>query len=296
MSYFTNLPNLRLPRENDQILEIKNLYRGIRFRQDLRRFFEYYEPYDIQDGERPLDVAYRFYGDPTLDWVILIFNEIVDLQNEWPLSERDLNNYINYTYTDPQAIAYYLTKEITDPKTGFLLLEGGLEVHSEFTFDLPPTFTGYPFNVDTTQGSTEAFLSDNGGGNLVVQNVSVGQTIESSDTFPTDTKIESVERSADGIYSVVFDQPAVATDTDVRIVAKSFQRVTLSGNNVYEAISYDRYERTLNESKRRINILDSSLITQLKNEFAEKIDYKEFTDLAPEIKGFQIAKSLSRFF
>ena len=76
MSYFSVLPNLRLPRPNQEILEIKNLYRGIRFRQDLRRFFEFYEPYDILDGEKPLDVAYKFYGDPTLDWILLLFNEI----------------------------------------------------------------------------------------------------------------------------------------------------------------------------------------------------------------------------
>ena len=296
MSYFSVLPNLRLPRPNQEILEIKNLYRGIRFRQDLRRFFEFYEPYDILDGEKPLDVAYKFYGDPTLDWILLLFNEIVDIQNEWPLSERDLNNYINSKYTNPDDIAYRVTKEITDPKTGYLLLESGKEVHEDFTFQLPPTFTGYPFLVDTTAGSTEALLSDQEGGNLVVQNVSVGQPVESTSVFPADTLINRVERSGDGIYSVVFDEPATSTGTDVRIVAKSFQRATLSGNNVYEEVSYDEYERTLNESKRRINILDGTLIVQLQNEFAEKIDYKEFTELAPEVKGFQLAKSLSRFF
>jgi hypothetical protein len=296
MSYFSVLPNLRLPRANDEILEIKNLYRGIRFRQDLRRFFEFYEPYDILDGEKPSDVAYKFYGDPTFDWILLLFNEIVDIQNEWPLSERDLNNYINSKYTNPDAVAYRVTKEITDPKTGYLLLEPGKEVHEDFTFKLPPTFTGYPFLVDTTAGSTEALLSDQEGGNLVVQNVSVGQPVESTSVFPADTLINRVERSGDGIYSVVFDQPAISTGTDVRIVAKSFQRATLSGNQVYEEITHDEYERTLNESKRRINILDGSLIDQLQNEFAEKIDYKEFTELAPEVKGFQLAKSLSRFF
>lgn len=296
MSYFSVIPNLRLPRANDEILEIKNLYRGIRFRQDLRRFFEFYEPYDILDGERPLDVAYKFYGDPSLDWIILIFNEIVDLQNEWPLSESDLNNYINSKYTNPYDVAYRVTKEITDPKTGYLLLEGGKEVHSDFTFQLPPTFTGYPFQATATTGSTEVILVDQNGGDLVVQNVSIGQPIESSPgIFPVNTLVTRVERSGDGIYSVVMDNAATGDGT-VNIVAKSFQRATLSGTNVYEEITYDEYERTLNESKRRINILDGSLILQLQNEFAEKIDYKEFTDLAPEIKGFQIAKSLSRFF
>ena len=296
MSYFSNLPNLRLPRDNNEILEIKNLYRGIRFRQDLRRFFEYYEPYDIQDGEKPLDVAYKFYGDPNLDWIILLFNEIVDIQNEWPLAERDLNDYINSKYTDPYDIAYYLTKEITDPKSGSLILEGGQEVGKDFVFKLPPTFGGYAFLVNTTEGSSEAFLTDNTTGNLVVQAVSTGQAIESSDAFPSDTLISRIDRSADGIYSAVFDREALRTDTSVRIVAKSFQRVELSGNSVYDAISYDTYERQLNESKAKINILDSSLVSQLINEFAEKIDYKEVTDQTPEVKGFQIAKSLSRFF
>jgi hypothetical protein len=297
MSYFSVLPNLRLPRANNEVLEIKNLYRGIRFRQDLRRFFEFYEPYDLLDGEKPLDVAFKFYGDPTLDWIVLLFNEIVDINNEWPISERDLNNYIRYTYPNPDAIAYRTTKEILDPKTGHLLLESGQEVNQDFFFDLPPTFTGYPFLVSTTAGSTEALLEDQVAGNLVVENVSVGQAIESTGgTFPINTLLSRVERSADGVYSVVLDQAATSTSSNVRIVAKSFQRVRLTGNNVFDTISFDDYERRLNESKRRINILDSRLVTQLKLEFADKIDYKEVTNLSPEVKGFQIAKSLSRFF
>lgn len=297
MSYFSVLPNLRLPRPNSEVLEIKNLYRGIRFRQDLRRYFEFYEPYDIQDGEKPLDVAFKFYEDPTLDWILLLFNEIVDINNEWPISERDLNNYIRYKYPNPDAVAYRVTKKITDPLTDHLLLEAGQEVNQDFTFDLPPTFTGYPFLVSTIEGSTEALLENQLVGDLIVQNVSVGQPIESTGgTFPLDTLVDRVERSADGIYSVILDQAATSTSSNVRIVAKSFQRVRLSGNNVYDTVTFDEYERTLNESKRRINILDPSLIVQLELEFAEKVDYKEVTDLSPEVKGFQIAKSLSRFF
>jgi|AntRauTorcE11897_2_1112592.scaffolds.fasta_scaffold21901_2 hypothetical protein len=63
--------------------------------------------YDVMDGETPEMIADRVYEDPSLYWVILLFNEIFDIDEHWPLSNYDLNNYVDRKYDDPFDTHHY---------------------------------------------------------------------------------------------------------------------------------------------------------------------------------------------
>ena len=84
MQYFSYLPNVqvahrvhRLDRKLQQVT-VKNLFRRVRAREDLLRYTQVFEAYEVEDGELPWQIAYRAYGDEDLDWVILLTNEIYD--------------------------------------------------------------------------------------------------------------------------------------------------------------------------------------------------------------------------
>ena len=98
-----------------QSVKIKNLlkdYRGISF-----------NPYIVRDGERPDYVAYKFYGDSNLDWVILLSNEIYNIYDEWPRNNVDFEDYLIEKYgsiaTTLSTVQYYYnsTKDIIDVTT-----------------------------------------------------------------------------------------------------------------------------------------------------------------------------------
>jgi hypothetical protein len=57
-----------------------------------------FDTYHVQDGERPDAVAYDYYDDFTLDWLVLLTNEIQDPYFEWPLSYEQFNNMILQKY------------------------------------------------------------------------------------------------------------------------------------------------------------------------------------------------------
>lgn len=57
-----------------------------------------FDEYYVQDGERPDMVAGDYYDDMTLDWLVLLTNEIQDPYYEWPLSYSQLNAYIRQKY------------------------------------------------------------------------------------------------------------------------------------------------------------------------------------------------------
>jgi hypothetical protein len=57
-----------------------------------------FDEYYVQDGERPDHVAYDYYDDYTLDWLVLMTNEIQDPYYEWPLSYEQFNSMIMQKY------------------------------------------------------------------------------------------------------------------------------------------------------------------------------------------------------
>jgi hypothetical protein len=59
--------------------------------------------YDVQSGDRPDIIAYKYYDDPTLDWVILLVNNIIDPQFEWPLDDRSFERYMRKKYGSLEA-------------------------------------------------------------------------------------------------------------------------------------------------------------------------------------------------
>ena len=57
-----------------------------------------YVPYIVQDGERPDNVANKVYDDPTLDWVVLLANNIQSIYDEWPKDTETFKQYIIQKY------------------------------------------------------------------------------------------------------------------------------------------------------------------------------------------------------
>ena len=86
MSYFRELPNLRypsfLPDKNSSLdyLEVKNVFRRVKLRNDLQNVFTMFDKYQIAEGARPDTVAEEMYGSPELDWVVLLTANILNVR------------------------------------------------------------------------------------------------------------------------------------------------------------------------------------------------------------------------
>ena len=73
---------------------VKNLFKRAKIREDLFQNISYFEKYQIMGDERPDQVAEKIYGDSTLDWVVLLSNNIQNLYEEWPKSQIAFNNHL----------------------------------------------------------------------------------------------------------------------------------------------------------------------------------------------------------
>ena len=134
-SYFRQLPDLDYPSlRNDRTSAydyqiVKNIFKRAVIRTDIFNEVTAFTKYSVQGDERPDQVAYNFYNDSALDWVILTTNNIVHLRDEWPMGSPDFLTYLNAKYTSEQLsnIHHYETKIIRDSK-GRLIQPEGLKV------------------------------------------------------------------------------------------------------------------------------------------------------------------------
>ena len=159
MGYFRELPDLEYQNflsdsvSSQSYLTVKNLFRRNKLRDDLQNVFTVFDKYEIPEGYRPETVAEDYYGDENLDWVVLITAGILNVRNEWPLSNKDLYDYVVNIYgNDINNILHYETLEIKDSK-GKLILPAGKHVNQDFTISYSEDGTYItPTSAKTTRG------------------------------------------------------------------------------------------------------------------------------------------------
>jgi len=136
--YFRNIPNFAyVNRTSDgksisDYTNVKNLFRRGRLREDIFQNLAIFEKYQIKGDDRPDNVANEVYGDPTLDWVILLSNNILNVQSEWPLSQEAFHLYLQKKYLANDrlifnGIHHYESMEVKD-SNDIVIYPGGLRV------------------------------------------------------------------------------------------------------------------------------------------------------------------------
>lgn len=142
MGYFRELPNIEYQSflsdavSSQDYLTVKNLFRRNKLRDDLQNDFTLFEKYKIMQGARPDTVAEEFYGQAELDWVVLLTAGIINVRDEWPLSNYDLYRYIEKKYgiEDLNSNHHFETIEIKDSNNR-IILPSGKYVDSDFKFE-----------------------------------------------------------------------------------------------------------------------------------------------------------------
>lgn len=140
-SYFRQVPDFEyVNRHKDasigDYVTVKNLFKRGKLREDIFQNLAFFTKYKIQGNDRPDNVAYNVYNDATLDWLVLICNNIMNVQTEWPLLQRDFDSFLLDKYGDYNTlfngIHHYKTKEVKSSQ-GVTIIPAGLEVQNNFS-------------------------------------------------------------------------------------------------------------------------------------------------------------------
>jgi hypothetical protein len=138
--YFRYLPNLEYINRNtsqDQIsnyTRTKNLFKRGKIRDDIFGNLIFFTKYNIIGDERPDNIAEKIYGDSSLDWIVLLSNNIVNVYDEWPMSQETFDKYLLEKYNTYDVVYgthHYETIEVKD-SSGNIIVKSGLTVPSSF--------------------------------------------------------------------------------------------------------------------------------------------------------------------
>jgi len=142
MSYFSYLPDVKVRvntfRENniEPYVVAKNIFRRIKIVDSIADSILGFEQITIGNNERPDQVAFDQYGDTNLDWIILLCNNVINMYNDWPLSEVELTNLVSKKYQNLNGVHHYETNEIRDDSNR-IILKKGMQVNSTFRYYRP---------------------------------------------------------------------------------------------------------------------------------------------------------------
>ena len=98
MAYFSRFPLMAYDMKGDRAYKLlPNILRRVKLRSGIKAGVFLFDNYDVKYGERPEDIAFKWFGDAEYHWVILTTNNVTDRYYEWPMTEPQFQNFIEDT-------------------------------------------------------------------------------------------------------------------------------------------------------------------------------------------------------
>ena len=102
--YFRQVPNFEYVNRTagaddiSNFINVKNLFKRGKLRSDIFGNVNFFTKYKVIGDERPDNVAFKLYQDPTLDWVVLLSNNIINIM---ALNAREIG--LDYPYSEVRS-------------------------------------------------------------------------------------------------------------------------------------------------------------------------------------------------
>ena len=99
MSYFSKFPMLTYDIKGNKIRKLlPDILRRVKLRATIKSGGMLFDKYDVKEGEKPEDIAFKWFGDPELHWVILMTNNVTDRYYGWPMNSVQFAEFLTDKY------------------------------------------------------------------------------------------------------------------------------------------------------------------------------------------------------
>ena len=235
--YFKHFPTINFDVKNDgNLIQAKDIFRNIRVSSDAEEAITGYEYYYINDQDRPDVLATKLYGDATLYWLFWMVNDQFATFSDWPKSQSILDKFINRKYSGKALVSNQQSDIVSSSDSKFLQGEkviGSTSSAFGFVTKIDPT------NKQVILNDVQGIFQDN-------------ETVTGSQSSKSFT-ISSVRNFSDSPHHYVnSDGNKTSSETTTMVTNRE-------------------YEQTLNDSKRSIKYIKTSMIPQLLREFKSMI-------------------------
>ena len=96
---FENFPRISYTLDDGNTEQVVvDIFKRVILSKEFQENISFFELYDVQHGETPEEVAFKFYGSENLHWLVLMTNNVIDPRFEWPISEENLLKIVSSKY------------------------------------------------------------------------------------------------------------------------------------------------------------------------------------------------------
>ena len=86
---------------------LPDILKRVKIRSGLSASRFVFDKYNVKEGEKPEDIAFKYYGDAQYHWIIMLANDRFDYRSDFPLTQIAFEDYIADKYEDPEGIHHY---------------------------------------------------------------------------------------------------------------------------------------------------------------------------------------------
>ena len=203
-SYFRQVPNFEyISRTADtknisEYTPVKNLFKRGKLKKDIFNDLTNFTKYKIIGDERPDNVASKIYGDSTLDWLVLLSNNVMNIQTEWPLDHESFHNFLLNKYGSEEqilAVHHYETIQVRNT-AGTTIVPEGIEVPPDYSVEFYDTrvkkyttvsnitteVTNHDYEVEIEDNKRNIYLLKKEYINLILNDMSESMTYKEGST------------------------------------------------------------------------------------------------------------------
>lgn len=281
-NYFINFPSVKYGKHS-----VKDITRRAKVIEKLTSNPYAFLPYTIEEGQTPEDIAHYYYQDIGLSWLVLLANNIVDWQSEWPLTDDLLRKQIEDKYVYECAIC---TINRTNVALFNPIFDKIAEIMVHIALNTDATVVDVLADGDVSYTTIYEYLYNN---------VNAGFTIdpESTDSYQVQAVAYIKNNLPDHLAEVIvripdkddlkleFDVVAWTQDATITRNIVEYRNESNEGEFAEVAISRQSYaaqesvqgwypiriydwEFEQNENKRHIKLVNEAFAVQVKSELA----------------------------
>ena len=175
---FENFPRISYTLDDgDTEQVVVDIFKRVILSKEFQENISFFELYDVQHGETPEEVAFKFYGSENLHWLVLMTNNVIDPRFEWPISEENLLKIVSSKYGGNNNVFtknrgknikgfqvetfFVLTEDSTHKNPKRLIIESPDEdgINVPVSYQDSETIFNYDTNYDVEQIKNESYRS-----------------------------------------------------------------------------------------------------------------------------------------
>ena len=106
--YFKNFPTIAYDVTGNKIYQtVSDILTRVAIKAEVKTRDVLFTKYTVMENETPESVAFNYYGRSQYHWIILMLNQYYDRYYDWPMTQRNLQAYVQDKYTNPNGIHHY---------------------------------------------------------------------------------------------------------------------------------------------------------------------------------------------